>query len=276
MTDNIPDGGDLGAQVQAAYDATGAAWDRGPRRIYDLLAGDLLDRSPLPFDHAVAVDAGAGTGAATTQLIRRGARVTAVDLSVGMLRCLAVPDDARPQLTIAVGDVVRLPVRTGAVDIAVAAFVLNHLPRPLDGLRELTRVTRPDGAVLASVFGAAPPHPSKDAIDAVAARHGFTVPDWYRRMKTSFEAQVATQEALARLGRDAGLVEIEVEAVHLDPRMTEADLVSWRAGMAHLAPFIASLRPDQAEALRAEARAAVVGMPPLTIAMVTLVGRQPA
>jgi SAM-dependent methyltransferase len=287
MTDNTTgDLSDVGAQVRAAYDATGAAWDRGPRRIYDLLAAGLLDRSPLPFDHAVAVDAGAGTGAATTELMRRGASVTAVDLSVGMLRRLvpdaalpgdaAVPGDARPRLTIAVGDVVRLPIRSGAVDIAVAAFVLNHLTRPLDGLHELTRVIRPDGAVLASVFGAAPPHPSKEAIDAVAARHGFIVPGWHRQMKACFEGQVATPEALATLAHDAGLVEIGVDAVHADPPMTEADLVSWRTGMAHLAPFIASLRPEQAGALLAEARAAVVGMPPLTLAMLTLVGRQPA
>jgi SAM-dependent methyltransferase len=256
---------DVTADVRAAYDATGAAWDGGPRRIYDQLAAVLLDACPVLFDHAVAVDAGAGTGAATVELLRRGARVTAIDLSVGML--------ARVGGAVAVGDVVRLPIRTNAVDIAVAAFVLNHLPRPVDGLRELARVTRPGGAVLVSVFGQAPPHPSKEAIDAVAAGYGFATPAWYLRMKDTFELQATTPEALTALAHQSGLVDAEAHLVTVTPAMTDRDVVSWRLGMAHLAPFVASLPAAQAKALADDACAAVAGMPPLEVAMVVLVGR---
>jgi SAM-dependent methyltransferase len=259
---------DIAADVRAAYDATGAAWDRGPRRIYDQLALALLDRCPVPFDHAVAVDAGAGTGAATSELVRRGARVTAVDLSAGMLRCLD-PTHA----TLAVGDVVRLPIRSNSVDIAVAAFVLNHLPQPIAALRELGRITHPTGAVLVSVFGEAPPHPSKDAIDAVARRYGFTAPGWHRRLKDEFEPQTATPDALAALALEAGLSDVTARVVTVEPTMTDADLVGWRTGMAHLAPFIATLPAERAQALADDARAAVAGMPPLDLAMVTLVAR---
>jgi ubiquinone/menaquinone biosynthesis C-methylase UbiE len=257
---------DVTADVRAAYDATGAAWDGGPRRIYDQLAAVLLDGCPVSCDRAIALDAGAGTGAATAELMRRGARVIAIDLSVGMLR--------RITGAAAVGDVVRLPVRTGAVDIAVAAFVLNHLPRPVDGLRELARVTRPGGAVLVSVFGQAPAHPSKDAIDAVAAGYGFAIPAWYSRMKDTFELQATTPEALNALAHQSGLVDAEARLVTIAPTMTDRDVVSWRLGMAHLAPFVASLPPVQAKALADDACAAVAGMPPLEVAMVTLVGRQ--
>jgi ubiquinone/menaquinone biosynthesis C-methylase UbiE len=259
----VTDPADVTAGVRAAYDATGAAWDNGPRRIYDQLAIALLDQCPVSFDQAVALDAGAGTGAATAELTRRGAHVTAIDLSVGMLRRMTGP--------VAVGDVVRLPVRRDAVDIAVAAFVLNHLPRPLDGLRELARVTRPGGAVLVSVFGQAPAHPSKDAIDAVAAGYGFAAPDWYVRMKDTFELQATTPEALAALAGRASLENVETRFVTVTPAMTDGDVVSWRLGMAHLAPFVASLSPVQAKALADDACAAVAGMPPLEIAMVTLV-----
>jgi SAM-dependent methyltransferase len=258
------------ADVRAAYDATGAAWDRGPRRIYDQLALALLDRCPVPFDHAVAVDAGAGTGAATSELVRRGARVIAVDLSAGMLRGLTATEAAA-----AIGDVVALPIRTDAVDIAVAAFVLNHLARPIDALRELGRITRPTGAVLVSVFAEAPPHPSKDAIDAVARGYGFTVPGWHRRLKEEFEPQTATPDALAALAREAGLSDVTARVVTIEPTMTDADLVGWRTGMAHLAPFIATLPAELAQALADDAGAAVAGMPPLHIAMVTLVARAP-
>jgi ubiquinone/menaquinone biosynthesis C-methylase UbiE len=257
---------DVTADVRAAYDSTGAAWDRGPRRIYDQLAAVLLDGCPVSFDRAIALDAGAGTGAATAELMRRGACVTSIDLSVGMLR--------RVTGAVAVGDVVRLPIRSKAVDIAVAAFVLNHLPHPVAGLRELARVTRPGGAVLVSVFGQAPAHPSKDAIDAVAAGYGFATPDWYVRMKDTFELQATTPEALTALARQAGLEKAEAQVIEVTPAMTDSDVVSWRLGMAHLAPFVASLPSAQAKALADDACAAAAGMPPLEVAMVTLVGRQ--
>jgi ubiquinone/menaquinone biosynthesis C-methylase UbiE len=253
---------DVTADVRAAYDATGAAWDNGPRRIYDQLAAVLLDQSPVSFDGAVALDAGAGTGAATAELVLRGAHVTAIDLSVGMLR--------RMTGAVAVGDVVRLPIRNDAADITVAAFVLNHLPQPVDGLRELARVTRPGGAVFVSVFGAGPAHASKEAIDEVAARYGFAVPDWYARMKESFELQATTPRALSALARQSGLRDGAAQLVTVTPAMTDADVVNWRLGMAHLAPFVASLTAVQAKALADDACVAVTGMPPLEIAMVTL------
>ncbi len=127
--------------------------------------------------------------------------------------------------------------------------------------------------MLASVFGAAPPHPSKDAIDAVARRYGFTAPGWHRRLKDEFEPQTATPDALAALARQAGLSDVSAHLLHVAPTMTDADLVGWRTGMAHLAPFIATLPPERARALADDARAAVAGMPPLELAMVTVVGR---
>jgi ubiquinone/menaquinone biosynthesis C-methylase UbiE len=262
MTEPADVTADVTADVRAAYDATGAAWDNGPRRIYDQLAAVLLDQSPVSFGDAVALDAGAGTGAATAELSRRGAQVTAIDLSAAMLR--------RMTGAVAIGDVVRLPIRNNAVDIAVAAFVLNHLPEPLLGLRELARVTRPDGVVLVSVFGQAPAHPSKEAIDEVATRYGFATPEWYLRMKDTFALQATTPDALSALAVQSGLEQADAKVILVTPSMTNSDVVRWRLGMAHLAPFVASLSPDQAKALADDACVAVAGMPPLEVAMVTL------
>jgi ubiquinone/menaquinone biosynthesis C-methylase UbiE len=262
---------DVTAAVRAAYDATGAAWDTGPRRVYDQLAIALLDRSPVDVAGTLAVDAGAGTGAATAELVRRGARVVAVDLSTSMLRGIT-------GVTAAIGvagDVVALPVRGGAADVAVAAFVLNHLARPADGLAELGRVIRSGGAVLASVFGVGPSHPSKNAIDAVAVEYGYRPARWYRRMKETYEAQVSDADELAGFATAAGLRDVIAEVVHVRPPMSASDLVSWRTGMAHLAPFVASLPVAQAHELTTAAVAAVTGMPPLELAMLTLVARRP-
>ena len=70
-------------------------------------------------------------------------------------------------------------------------------------LAELARVTRSDGAVLASVFGAAAPHPSKQAIDAMAARYGFVAPVWHQRLKDTFERRLNDRESLASSAREA-------------------------------------------------------------------------
>jgi SAM-dependent methyltransferase len=262
---------DVTAAVRAAYNATGAAWDTGPRRVYDQLAIALLDRSPVELAGALAVDAGAGTGAATAELVRRGARVAAVDLSTSMLRGITATTAA---IGVA-GDVVALPVRSGAADIAVAAFVLNHLARPADGLAELGRVIRRGGVVLASVFGVGPSHPSKDAIDAIAVEYGYRPAPWYQRMKETYEAQVSDANELAGFATTAGLRDVIAEVVHVRPPMSASDLVSWRTGMAHLAPFVASLPVARASELTAAAVAAVTGMPPLDLAMLTLVARRP-
>ena len=42
-------GADLTAAIRAAYDANGAAWDDGPRRIYDQLAVALLDAASTSY-----------------------------------------------------------------------------------------------------------------------------------------------------------------------------------------------------------------------------------
>ncbi|GGN91034.1 hypothetical protein GCM10010112_76930 [Actinoplanes lobatus] len=63
-------------------------------------------------------------------------------------------------------DARRLPLATGSVDAVFAAGLINHLPSPAGGLRELARITRPGGRLV--LF-----HPSGRA--ALAARHGRTL-----------------------------------------------------------------------------------------------------
>ena len=54
---------------------------------------------------------------------------------------------------------------------------------------------------------------------------------------------------------------------------TPADLVSWRLGMAHAAPFVRELDPPDAAALRRTAERAVAGTGPLVVAMTVLTAR---
>jgi ubiquinone/menaquinone biosynthesis C-methylase UbiE len=263
---------DLTAAIRAAYDANGAAWDDGPRRIYDQLAMALLDAASIHYTGLTAVDAGAGTGAATAELLRRGARVLAVDLSTGMLNGVKNAS-ARPAADVVAGDIVALPLRDAVTDVAVAAFVLNHLPNPSDGLRELARITRTGGWVLTSTLGPGNDHPSKSLIDDLAAEYGFRAPAWYEQLKSGIHQQVSEPHQVAAFAQSAGLEDVRAELVPVSVESSPADLVSWRTGMAHLGPFVRSLSPADAEEFLRRAHLGVRDMPPLELAMVTLVAR---
>ena len=274
MTDADPAAAtDLNVAIRAAYDASGAAWDSGPRRIYDRLAAVLLDAASIPFAALNAVDAGAGTGAATAELLRRGARVVAVDLSTGMLSRIKTAT-ARPAAEVVAGDIVALPLRDAVADVAVAAFVLNHLPNPVGGLRELARITRAGGWVLASSFGGANDHPSKSVIDDLAAQFGFRAPAWYQQLKGGIQQQVSEPQHLVEFAHGADLRNARADVVRVSVATSPADLVGWRTGMAHLGPFVRSLSPTDADEFVRRAHLAVRDMPPLELAMVTLVCRR--
>ncbi|MFF4988056.1 class I SAM-dependent methyltransferase [Streptosporangium saharense] len=106
------------------------------------LAGDVTGRRIL--------DAGCGSGPLSAALRDRGAIVTGVDVSAGMLAL------ARRRL----GDGValhavdlrdRLPFADGAFDDVVASLVLHYLEDWGPTLAELRRVLRPGGRLIASV-----------------------------------------------------------------------------------------------------------------------------
>jgi ubiquinone/menaquinone biosynthesis C-methylase UbiE len=55
---------------------------------------------------------------------------------------------ASDRVSHAVADLTRLPYADAAFDAVVCGWVLEHLPDPRPGLRELTRVLRPGGKLL--------------------------------------------------------------------------------------------------------------------------------
>jgi ubiquinone/menaquinone biosynthesis C-methylase UbiE len=97
------------------------------------LAGDVTGRRIL--------DAGCGSGPLSAALRDRGAVVTGIDASAGMLAL------ARRRL----GDGVAPPSDDGTFDDAVASLVLHYLEDWGPTLAELRRVLRPGGRLIASV-----------------------------------------------------------------------------------------------------------------------------
>ncbi|MGH3981806.1 MAG: class I SAM-dependent methyltransferase [Pseudonocardiaceae bacterium] len=194
----------------------------------------------------LVLDAGAGTGLGSAELVTAGACPVAVDRSPGML---AWQRSSRPPAV--VGDVTRLPLRAGAVDDVLAAFVLNHLDDPAAGLTELARVTRPGGALLASVYSNASRSAVRDRVDAVATAHGFAFPDWYLAMKAKLTPLLGSAPSMARSAGAAGWMVRDVVERPVDVGVrTAADLVDYRFGQAPYASWLAGLGPARRRAVR--------------------------
>jgi SAM-dependent methyltransferase len=235
------------------YARSGERWALGAELVYGPIAAELVASSPHPLTGRVVLDAGAGTGAASTELRRRQARTLAVDLSAGMLAWRAA---SRPPC--AVADIRSLPLGTSRVDDAVAAFVLNHLAEPAEGLAELARVTRPAGAILAAVFANDSHSDARDRIDATALAAGWQVPDWYRELKAVAAPMLGTAAAMAATARAAGLTAVWAEERHVNVGVTRArELVRYRLGHPALATWLEDIGPRRAQAFASRAEAAV-------------------
>ena len=118
---------------------------------HEALAGRLI--GPRGFDIRGCkriLDAGCGNGRYLKLLLKRAdpdAVLTGCDLSAAMLRrARRRLRSERPLLVTA--DLTRLPYRDQLFDAVVCGWVLEHLPDPILGLRELARVLRPGGKLL--------------------------------------------------------------------------------------------------------------------------------
>jgi SAM-dependent methyltransferase len=213
------------------------------------------------------LDAGAGTGVVARAALRHGARRAVLcDLAPGMLRASGLPAVA--------GDVARLPFRDGSFDLAAGGFLLSHVVDPATALRELGRVAV---RVAASAFRSGWTHPAKTAVDELLAAEGYAPPAWHRRLKDVGEPAVADAGRLATVAQRAGLAEVVVHELQVDTAVREpGELVDWRLGMAHVAPFVAALPAVRRDALRAAAVSTLRGVEPLEVPMLVLTACRPA
>jgi SAM-dependent methyltransferase len=112
------------------------------------IAALVLDSLHLSGDESIA-DIGCGNGRYLAELGSRGHRGLAIglDASPGMLAAAAGRIGGLPGARLLAGDAAELPLRDRAIDAALAAHMLYHVPVPTQALQELRRVTRPGGQV---------------------------------------------------------------------------------------------------------------------------------
>jgi SAM-dependent methyltransferase len=118
---------------------------------HEALAGRLI--RPAAFDVRGCqriLDAGCGNGRYARFLLRHadaGVMITGFDLSHQML-LRARRRLGSDRVSHVAADLTRLPYADAVFDAAVSGWVLEHLPDPRPGLRELARVLRPGGKLL--------------------------------------------------------------------------------------------------------------------------------
>lgn len=134
------------------------SWDAGdPYEAYVGRWSRLVAQTFLPWlaipARRIWGDIGCGTGALVTHILAAAdpAGVRAIDRSAGVLATArAQITDPRAQFELA--DASALPWDDGTCDVTVSGLVLNFVPDAGAMLREMARVTRPQGKVAAYVW----------------------------------------------------------------------------------------------------------------------------
>jgi len=144
MPETLPQGEEKAAAVRSMFDAIAPRYDLVNRimtfrldvRWRRLAVGSLALRRG-----SRVLDLACGTGDLCRELDAAGLTPFGVDLSFGMLAA------ARTNAPLVQGDVLRLPVRDGAVDGVTCGFALRNLVDLAPFFAELRRVLRPGGRI---------------------------------------------------------------------------------------------------------------------------------
>lgn len=162
--------------------------------LYAWLLGEKFRRAVdgVELDGKTALCVCAGSGMDAEFLARKGARVVALDISLGAIR-RAVERARRHDfdLTPLVGDVTKLPFRDASIDVVYVHDGLHHLRDPLEGLAEMSRVAR--GVVCVT-------EPAQAAVTDLAVRLGAALEREDAGNRVARLAPKATEDSLERSG----------------------------------------------------------------------------
>jgi SAM-dependent methyltransferase len=188
------------------------------------------------------LDVGTGTGAVAEVACDAGAIVTAVDPEPTMVRRTA---GAVPAAEVRIGSLPDLPFADDEFDATVANFVVNHVSSPLAAVRELRRVTRPDGRIAVTIWT----HPPADgqallahAVEAAGVKRPEGVP-----VLSAEEDFPRSTEGLAGLLCSGGLANVSSSTIAWDHFTTRDEW--WNAAAAGVATIGQILASQSAETI---------------------------
>lgn len=219
------------------------AYDRFMGRYSAPLAPVLADFAGVSAGQRV-LDVGCGPGALTAELVRRvgAAGVSAVDPSEPFVEAAKA---RHADVDVRQGVAEQLPFGDAEFDASLAQLVVHFMASPVDGLRDMARVTRPGGVVAACVWD----H---------AEGGGPLVRFW--EAARAFEPGVNDESEragtrrghLAELLREAGLQAVEETA--LTVRVEHATFDEWwdpfTLGVGPAGAYLATLDAEHRDRLR--------------------------
>jgi demethylmenaquinone methyltransferase / 2-methoxy-6-polyprenyl-1,4-benzoquinol methylase len=128
-------------RIARVYDRMNSVMTAGMHHRWRERAADLAHVGPGD----AALDVATGTGDLAVELGSRGAEVTGLDFSDGML---AIAREKAPGIRFEQGDALALPYADGEFDAATVGFGARNFSDLRAGLAEMARVTRPGGRVV--------------------------------------------------------------------------------------------------------------------------------
>ena len=234
--------------LKETFDAVSGGYDNRALRFFHASAGHMADLLGLMGDEQV-LDVACGTGNAALTIAPKlpKGRVTAVDLSPGMLaqaRRKAVSSDIR-NIEFLERDMQILDFPEGSFDIAVCAFGIFFVLDMETQLAHISTMVRPGGRVMISSFQESYFQPLRDRLFARIAAYG--VQDQPQAWK-----RTAHEAGCRQLFETARLAEIRVEkrnvGYYLDS-VNEWWEIVWNAGFRRL---VSRLSPEEQERFKRE------------------------
>jgi SAM-dependent methyltransferase len=230
-----------------SFDVSADAYLRFMGRYSEPLAVQFADLAGVQPGQRV-LDVGCGPGALTAELARRTgeAAVSAVEPSASFAAAVL---ERLPGTDVRRSVAEQLPFPDATFDAALAQLVVHFMTDPVQGLREMSRVTRPGGTVAACVWDHAGGRGPLTAFWSAVRELDPAADD------ESVLAGVR-QGHLARLFAQAGLD--QAQATTLTVRAGYGRFEQWwepfTLGVGPAGAYVASLTPDRRAELREQCR----------------------
>ncbi len=206
------------------------------------LFGAALDAA-LVIPGTRLLDAGCGAGLCALLASLRGARVSAIDASPGLL---AIARERLPDADVREGDLEALPYPDASFDAVVAVNSVFYAADMAAAMRELARVVRPGGRVVVTAWG---PPERCELLTALMRSMGPLMPPPPPNAPRGGPGALAEPGALAGVLERAGLRVVDEGETACPFVWPHAD-AAWRANAA-AGPNQAAIAHSGEEAVRA-------------------------
>ncbi|EMT38806.1 Ubiquinone/menaquinone biosynthesis C-methylase UbiE [Thermoanaerobacter thermohydrosulfuricus] len=97
----------------------------------------------------IAADIGTGTGFIALELAKVSHSVIAIDVSTEMLKMAQkrAEEEGLKNLLFIKGEMQKIPLMDGSVDLVFTNMALHHVDDPLKGIQEMYRILKPGGSI---------------------------------------------------------------------------------------------------------------------------------